>query len=326
MSLHLRICLAVGAALAVARAEAAELTTEGTSSPRESPRALNGHVFQPSRLVPGPFSATAFGMVTFFGVGQAEAPRYDLQGIQIGTRDYTMAAYGQGFNLDLRLTPDIAFRLDLSGLVFTGVNGQGILVAGATAQYGFTAGVVAGRDLNRTMRLSFVFDVGVQPQLSVLVGNAVLRAIQDRSFDDAGLFSKVNRAQAAPGLSFAWAPSPALGFVAEARYLATRRVTGEEESSRNAQGLTLGGIAAVDLDPLIRWPIAVQGGYRADVPVGGNGIAHVQQASLGVYYTRRVRLALGLEAIWRHGEIRPGVEPTLKADSATGALQFRYYW
>ena len=64
----------MGLALAAAPALAAEVTTEGTSSPRESPRALNAHVFQPSRLLTGPFSETSFGMATLFGAGQAKAP------------------------------------------------------------------------------------------------------------------------------------------------------------------------------------------------------------------------------------------------------------
>ena len=125
MSHHLRICLAVGAALVVGRAQGAEATSEGTSSPRESPRAVNGHVFQPSRLLTCLFTETSFGMATLFGAGEAEAPRFDLQGNQTGTRDYTMAAYGQAVDLHLRLTPDVALRLDVNGLIFTGINGRG---------------------------------------------------------------------------------------------------------------------------------------------------------------------------------------------------------
>jgi hypothetical protein len=323
---HLRICLALAAELAGGRIHAAELTTEGTSSPRESPRALNGYVFQPSQLVTGPFSDTAFGMVTRFGSGDAEAPKYDLQGNQTGTKKYTVAAFGQDINADFRLTPDIALRLDVGGVVFTGVDGKGILVVGGTAQYGLHAGITAGRDLNPRMRLSFVADVGVDPQLSVLVGNAVLRAIQSRAFDGEGLFSKVERLATNPGVSFAWAPSPAVGFVAEARYVWTRRVSTEEESqSRVTQAFSLGGIAGLDLEPLAHVPIGVQLSYRADLPLAG-GYQEVHQPGLGIYYTRRARLALGLETVWRHGRIRPGVEPTLKSDTVSAGIIFRYYW
>jgi hypothetical protein len=327
MSTYLRICLAVGVAFAAAPTWAEEIATQETSPRLESPRALNGHVFQPSRLITGPFSTTSFGEATQFGVGEAEAPRFNLQGQEIGTRDYPVAAFGQALDLHLRVTPDIALRLDLNGVVFSGINGRGILVAGATAQYGVLAGVTAGRDLGPTTRLAFVADFGVQPQYSILVGNAVLQAIQTQSFDEGGVFSKVNRARAAPGVSFAWAPSPVLGFEADARYVWTRRVSSEDDGSdRTAQGVSLGGLVSVDLEPLMRWPFAVQASYRGDLPVGGNGIVTVHQVGAGVYYSRRVELALGLEVIWRHGQIRPGQIPTLRSDSAIAALILRYYW
>lgn len=327
MSMHPRSWLALGAVLAAASAGAAEVVTERTASPRESPRALNGHVFQPSRLVPGPFTTTSFGTATIFGLGEAEAPRFDLQGNEIGTRDYRMAAYGQALDLDLRVTPDIGLRFQLSGLLFSGIDGRGILAAGGTAQYGFLAGLVAGKDLSDRVRISLVADFGLEPQLSVVVANAVIRAIQTGEFDEGGLFSKVNRLRGAPGLSFAWAPSTALGFVAEARYVWTRRVTdGDAETKRSGQGMSLGGAAELDLDPLVRWPFAFQAAYRGELPIGDDGITRVHQAGLGLFYTRRVRLALGLEIVWRHGEIRPGVAPRLDADSAIAAIRFRYYW
>jgi hypothetical protein len=325
-----RICLAVGIALAVhgASARGEEQAAESTSPRRESPRALNGLVFQPSRLITGPFSDTSFGMATLFGAGTASAPRYNLAGNQTGTRDYTMAAYGQALDLHLRLTPDVAIRLTVEGTIFSGINGKSLLVAGATAQAGVGAGLTAGRDLSRTLRLSFVGDVGLAPQYSVLIGNAVVGVIQSRSFDSAGLLSTVDRLRAAPGLSLAWAPSPMLGFIAEARYVWTRRVTsdGSDTQSRTAQGVSVGGLAAFDLDPFITFPIALQAIYRGDYPVGNSGLSTVNQAGFGVYYSRRVSLALGLEVLWRHGDIRPGVAPSLKSDAATGALWLRYYW
>ena len=330
MSVRVRVIVVVAALLVQATsARGEERTTEGTSSQLQSPRALNGQVFQPSRLVTGPFSDTAFGTITGFGTGQTDAPRYNLQGNQIGTKKYTLGAFSQGFNADFRLTPDIALRLEVAGLVFTGTTGQGLLVAGASATYGASLGVTAGKDLgrDRKMRLAFVFDVSEQPQFSLLVANAVRNAILNGRFDDTGLFSTVNRVAAEPGLSFAYAPVPGFGIVAETRYIWTRRVSHDTEvTGRTAQGFTLGALAAVDLEPLLRWPFGIQAGFRADAPIGSPGIANVRQTSLGFYYTRRVRLALGLEAIWRVGAVRPGVDPTLKADISLANLIFRYYW
>jgi hypothetical protein len=52
----------------------------------------------------------------------------------------------------------------------------------------------------------------------------------------------------------------------------------------------------------------------------------VHQSGLGFYYSRRARLALGLELFWRHGDLRPGETPSLKTDSGVGTIWFRYYW
>jgi hypothetical protein len=312
--------------LGAGRAGAEDRTTEGPSSAVESPRALNSHVFQPSRLLTGPFTDTAFGMATLAGGGNIEGPRYNLAGNQIGTRRYTLADFGQALNLDLRVTPDIALRFEVSVIAFSGTNAAGVLVAGMTAQTGATVGVTAGRNLNREMRLSFVADFGVQPQISILIANAVRSAVANRTFDDTGLLSNVKRLYGAPGLSFAWAPNPAFGLVAETRYVSTRRISSEGDDARISQGAIVGGLLSFDLEPLLRWPFGFQAIYRADIPLGSNGIIGVDQASLGVYYTRRVRLALGLEAIWRRGQVRPGVEPTLTANTGTAAINFRYYW
>lgn len=321
MTRLLQIGLVGFAFLAARPAASAEVTTEGTFSPRESPRALNGHVFQPSRLVLGPFSTTSFGTSTLFGVGKADAPTYNLLGNVTGTRKYSLAAYGQSLELDLGLTPDIAVRAQASGLIFSGTSGVSLLVAGATAQTGFLLGLVAGRDLGTRTRLAFVIDATLAPDLSVTVASAVLRAIQDRSFSDAGLFTKVNRLRVGPGASFAWAPSAAIGFVAEARYVFTRRVSKDDSQTTN-HGALLGATAELDLDPLVHWPIGFQGVYSWQF----GDIAHVSQAGGSIFYTRRVRLALGLEVVWRRGRIRPGVEPPLESNSSIGALLFRYYW
>jgi hypothetical protein len=318
---------AAAAVITTAQASAADLATEGTSSRRESPRALNEHVFQPSTLLVEPFSTTSFGMTTRFGSGTATAPRFDRNGNEIGSRSYDVGAYGIGIDLSLLLTPDIALRFNLNGVAFTGLGARGILVAGATVQAGASAGITAGRDLGRTTRLSFIADFGIQPQFSVLIANAVLSAIQTRLFDDSQLLQRVERLYGSPGVSFAWAPAPYLGFVAEARYTWTRRVVGEEVTDRTAQGASLGALASFDFDPLLRFPIALQASYRGDLPVESSSRVHeVHQAGLGVFYTRRVRLALGFEAIWRHGDIRPGVPPSLRSDAAIGSLTLRYYW
>jgi hypothetical protein len=334
MSMRVRICQVLAAVLLLpawsARAE--EKVTESTPSPLESPRALNSHVFQPTRLLASPFNTTAVGMATFAGGGEVEVPGFTISSPLLGTitqfptKKFTVATYGQALNADFRLFPDIGLRFEATATAFTATSARGLLVAGASVQSGFTVGVTAGRNLGREMRLSFVGDFGIQPQYSVIISNAVVSALAGL-FNDNGLLTEVNRLYGSPGLSFAWAPHPAFGLIAEARYVWLRRISNQTDSSaRDTNGMSAAGILSFDLDPLIRWPIGFQAGYRADIPFGSNGIFGVTQVSFGVYYTRRVRLALGLEGIWRHGDVRPGVEPTLTTDTGTAAIQLRYYW
>jgi len=333
MSTHLRICVALGAALWMARARAADVATsmasEATSAAPtvQTPRTLNGTVFQPYALMTGPFTTTSFGVDTLFGTGTVDAPRYDLQGNVIGSRKYDTIAYGENIDASFRLLSNLSLRLSVNGLVFSGTGSRGLLVVGGTVQVGVLAGLTWGWTFTPAMRIAFVLDSGTTPQLSILIGNAVLRALQNRIFDGTGILSEVNNLRSSAGVSYAWAPLAGLGLMAEARYIWNRRLSGESEGTRTTLGASLGAGAVLDLDPLIRFPFAFTGSYRADLPsFGGSRINEVQQAGLGVFYSRRTDLALGLEVLWRHGKIRPGVEPQLQSDSAIGNLWFRYYW
>ena len=320
MSVRLRIVLALGVALAAARARPDEII-QGVPSART----LNGHVFQVPSLLLGPFTPWQFGVNTLVGSGTTIAPTYNILGRSIGGQRYTIGSYGEEIGASFRLTPDIALRLDITGTLFSGTSGRGLLFVGGSTQFGLTGGLTAGKNIGHSMRLSFVADFGIQPQYSVLIGNAVLHAVQTGVLSSSGLFSNVERLYGSPGLSYAWAPWPAFGLIAEARYIWTHRYSSNTVGT--AQGVSLGVGLGLDLEPLIHWPIGFQASYRGDIPAFDTGIAEVHQAGGGIYYTRRVRLQLGLEVNWRRGEIRPPtVLPSLVVNSTTGSIVLHYYW
>ena len=332
MGTHRYAWLALAAALAAMPGGAAEDMRKGTAA-YKSTRALNGHVFQPSRLVPGPFTTTSFGTSTIFGSGSTNAPRFNRQGEVIGDRDYTTAAYGQGFDFHVRLTPDIGLRFEVSGLFFSGVDGESFVALGTNGQVGLSGGLVAGRDLAAGTRLAFVIDVGQQPELSLVISRAIINAIDTGEFRTAGVFNTAENVRVAPGVSFAWAPSPPFGIELETRYAYTRTVGGDANVDRNANGAIVGGLAEFDFEPVMRWPIAVQAGYRGQIPWGATNDRSIHEAGVGIFYSRMVPLALGLEIDWRHGNLRTArtvgedeTQPTLKSDSAIATLRFRYYW
>jgi hypothetical protein len=315
------VCIALVAAGRSLAAEGGEV--EALATPSTSPRALGGHVFPPVRLLQGPFTFTSFGMTTSFGTADATAPRYDINGDIRGTRDVSLAAVGFGLDLDVAVIRDLSVRLRLNGLAYSGTSGSDILTAGATAQYGAGLGATWGHTFGKT-RLALVYDIAVAPELSVVVANAVINAIRSGEFRDTGLFTDVTLVDNRIGAAFGWGLSPAIGVVAEGRYLWSTRVSGDIETVVR-RAVLLGAALDVDLDPLWRVPIGVVASYVASLPTSSED-STVHEVGLGTFYTRRVRLALGLEVSWRSAELRPGIEPPLDADSIVGTVRMRYYW
>jgi hypothetical protein len=305
---------------------AEEAEVERPPSRAESPRALGGHVFIPVRLLQGPFTFTSVGTTTSLGTADGDSPRYGLVGDEpaiVGSRDVSLAAVGFGLDLDVAIIRDLSVRLRVSGLAYTGTDGPDILSAGATATYGAGLGATWGHTFGKT-RLALVYDISYAPEISVVVANAVINAIRNRNFDDAGLVTDVTLVDNRIGASFGWGLTPYLGLQAEARYLWATRVSGDIETVVR-RAVLLGTALDFDLDPLWRVPIGLVASYVASVPTTSED-STVHEAGLGVFYTRRVRLALGVEVGWRSAELRPGIEPPLEADAYVGTFRLRYYW
>jgi hypothetical protein len=305
----------------------AACASAASASDVESPvrsRTLGEHVFIQSQYVPGPFATTSFGTGTTVGVGEAEAPRYDRTGTQVGVRNYTLGAVGQGFDYSWRIFPDVAIRLEASGLVYSGTNGASALVAGSTGQYEADLGLIGGRNFG-AVRVAAVVGLGYSPEFSLTPANAVLQAIDEGSFDDVAAYQRVERVVVAPGVSAAWGLHPAVGLVGEARYLWTRR-TGGDDPRQERQGVLLGGVADFDLKHLLRVPVGTMLLGRTRIPVGDSGLPRRYEVGTGLFYTGRPHLLLGAEVVWAHGELRPNQRPTLSTDAAIATLRLRYYW
>jgi hypothetical protein len=308
------------AAASIAAADAAD----PPATPGNSLRALDGHVFILSQLVPGPFSFTAFGTSTLGGYGNARGPLYDRSGVQIGTQDFPTGAFGQGLDFELAITRDVGLRFAAMAAAYSGVSARGAFAVGTTGQYSASAGGVVGHQFG-PVRAAAVLDVGVRPQLSLLVANPVIEAIQTRQLDEGSALQSGSRFFVNPGLSAAWAPHPAFGLVGEARYLWLRQIVGDDVRTIR-QGAVLAASADLDLHPLAGVPIGLQALCRFEVPFGDDSTEQVTQFGGGIYYTGRVRLQLGLEVVDYQSHLRPHSTFTLPIDAAIGTVRFRYYW
>ena len=97
---RLALWVSVAAVLGTARVAGAE-----SLEVEDSDRELGGHIFVPSRLVQTPFSVTSFSTTTLAGKGTATGTRLDINGNAVGTRDFDLAAFGQGFDFTGRINP-----------------------------------------------------------------------------------------------------------------------------------------------------------------------------------------------------------------------------
>jgi hypothetical protein len=315
--------LCISACVLSGYAAAAATATEDTSSRLESPRALAGHVFQLSGLAPGPFVTTSFGTATIAGFGDVRSVAFDINGREIGVRTYPVAAFGQGFDFAAAITSDLGLRMSAQGAAFSGTTAIGAVVVGTSAQYDVHAGLVAGHTFG-AVRGAIVFDIGARPDYSILVANAVLGAIQTQRFDNLQALQTTSRYYFSPGGSLAVALHPSFGLVGEGRFLWSRLATGEDDRAVR-RGVIVGGSADFDLDPLIGFPLGIQAVSQLETAVSNSGIRRAFQIGGGLYYTRRVRLQLGLEVVSRTGQLRE-TTPTFDLSSALATIRLRYYW
>lgn len=323
----LRIGCVMSLLLAGTSASAA-VQVESLPSRQESQRALDDHVFQLSSLVQGPFTPTAFGAETVGGYGETLATLYDRNGNVIGSRNYPVGTFGQGFDYQLSLVRgglDVGGHVQVSGFVFTGLSGPAALVVGASLQYAGSVGVTLGHTFG-AWRGAVTLDLGVRPDASLLILNGVLSALQSRSFDDSTFLTATSRGYFSPGVSLAWAPQAWLGLLAEAHFTFTRLQTGTDvKFVRNGSAAAVQ--ADFDLDPLIHVPLGLLGVYRLDLPVGTDGLPRIQQIGGGFFYTGRVRLELGLQLIYRTGNIRPEQQRLpLDLNATVATIILRYHW
>ena len=285
-----------------------------------SPRSLNGHLFAISRFLASPFSTTHLGSIAVYALAEATASRYNLRGEVVGQRSYSMAAFGNQMDFQLRLADFLAFRVSASALVFSGLDGPSAVVAGATFRTNFGGGLTAGLPLGHAVRLALVFDVGYQPAFDLTIAAGIQRAIRTGNFDSGEVFVLGKTLQLRPGLSLAWAPAKLVGIQGEVRYSYTEV---EQTSSANPSGdaVDMAVFIDVDLGTVSRVPIAIAGLYRLHEPISGSSV-RIEDLGGAIFYTGRPHLATGLSVTQQWFDVRP----KLDTSATLGELVVRYYW
>jgi hypothetical protein len=307
-------------AIPIARASADETSRTAYGSDRS----LEGHVFQVSNLVPGPFALTEFGSQTSLGSGNAHASEFTLLNKEFGNATYPLIAFGQNFDFGIRLNQDMGLRFSFGGNAYTGSSGIGVIVAGTVATFSLGGAFLWGHTWG-SVRVAGVLEGGLRPGFSILVANAIIDAVNNGQLRDNSALSSTEALYAAPGVSVAWAASPVFGVIGEARYLWTRQEVGVDTQSVR-QGYILSTSLDFSLQPLIHWPIGLQGVTRLETRFNDSGVNRQLQYGGAIYYTDRVPLQLGLEVVGVNGELRRETNPSLTITGAIANIVLRYFW
>jgi hypothetical protein len=294
--------------------------------PTTSGRTVNGHVFMPSPLIPPPVPTTSFAVGMLLGTGGATGPKYDINGNPTGeTIDYTYAALGQTLSYEFTFLKNFTGRLGLLTTLYAGLDGPSVLVVGATVRVGGSAGITWSLPLGDVFRLGASIDLDYSPQLNLLVGAAVLAALQG-NFDPSLAFQQDNVFTWKPAVTFSWAPMSALGFTGQLGYSTSSLNLNSGTVSREA--VTLGVLGEVDFGKFT--PVAIGLGlvYRQNIGVNSSQSqqANIRDIGGAILYTGKPEVSLGLQMLSRKLTIRPQLPDPLETTFPIAEIFVRYFW
>jgi hypothetical protein len=305
--------------------------TPKPAPPEKMGRELNGYLFLPSHLIDDPFSYTAFGLTFGLGSGNALGPSVQLTPpppvVLPGGKWYGFTGLGVGLVMDVRFLEYLSARAALNTIAYLGTGNGAVIAVGSTARITGSVGVKGSLPVGNQFRFAASFDMNYGPVYSLLIAqgaagivDACLIDPQNCQVDLRDLLQSSNTVTYIGGLAGSWAPLPYLGFTVNGKFIAPTK-TGKASISQN--GTTFAFLADFDAKPLLSWlPLGLNAVYSVTSPIGSNGVTTTQDYGVGLYYTGRPNLALGLEIDWRKGRL----ESQQVSDSTLAWINFRYYW
>jgi hypothetical protein len=291
-----------------------------------SDRQLGGHTFQPSHLLLDPFLVTAFGSHTGGLAGQALGPALDWSTrpptVTQDSKWYNYSGLAQAFDVDVRFLGHYALRLTLGGGTYSGLGGGtgSALVVGTSVQMHADLFLKGSWAPTETIRVAATAGASTGPNFNILVLQGLLAAIEAGDVTAAQLLQDTTTTTWRGGASAAWSPARSLGFQGQVEYLYA--VTSGAYSATQS-GLKAALLAEFDFVPFVPWfPIAVTGTISLVSPLGTEGLTRSTNSGLGIWYSGRKDVALGLESIWQEGRLNS----VLKTKNDTTWINLRYYW
>jgi hypothetical protein len=164
-----------------------------------------------------------------------------------------------------------------------------------------------------------VFDVDPTPAYGLTLLESLRESIRTGQLVRSNVIETGTNTTYRPGLSAALALDRAVGLVFDARYIAQ---SGDAiGAGLDDSGYSLGLAVDFDLDALTPIPIGFASAFRWVDQWSGDATAN-KQLDLGVYYTGRSDLVLGLNGTFRAFDQLRSFDTNVWG----GQLTMRYYW
>jgi hypothetical protein len=281
-----------------------------------------------------PFTTTSFGSYMLVGYGSTtgsltlQLPGNPPPAPQTFAGSVSYVAIGGVLGFEAAFLRYFSARIILTETLYSGVTGAAAAVVGSNARLGGDFGLTASLPIGQAIRVATVLDTSFAPAMGLLLGPAVKSAFDSCSggvsncrFDFGQLFEQKNVFSIEPGLAASWAPLPALGVTANLTYV-HRSLTNSNSGATNSEALSGGVAADFDFHAISVVPVGLQLSWNSRFPFdSSDGFTDV---GVGVFYTGRKNLSLGLQLIDRRFRVVPDVDVSWSTFIALIGL--RYYW
>lgn len=261
-------------------------------------RRLHGHSFIPSQYLRDPFTATYFTATTRATLAQSALPSATAP-----AEPLVFAGYAQEFSLQVSIFQALAVRGTLRAGVRSGLTAAALRLQGTDAYYGGSAGVTASLRLKSALRLGVAGDVDYAPNYNVNILRSLdsvlnpapdsLGVLLDRvASQKDSLLTQREPLWLSLAVSLAAGLHRAVGLLAEVTY---RNQIRSVAPGASADAFSAAAALSLDLRGVSKVPLGAVLGYRLGTALGGLAGLPLQQGMLGIFYTGRPQLALGLD-------------------------------
>jgi hypothetical protein len=262
-------------------------------------RVLNGHGFMPTGHLPDPFLATYVRSSTGGAVFELPLLNIDIGGDEVDLFEGNVLYLTQGFEYQQQVMEWLAIRFGAFGLGRGGIEGSSILAQGVSWGVGGSAGASARLWRWDKAQISATADVSGGSLWTINLIDFVDDLVENGWTEDSSIADETTISYPRAGLNGAWAPKPWLGLTG---YLELGWMEAWGKVSGVSNAVSGGVTAGIDFAAIGGAPVGLLFSYEVDpfLLAGDDHSLELSSVGVGVFYTGREDLGLGLEATAIH--------------------------